>query len=505
MNCTAGRSSGRLILLMVLVAGSFCGGFVFGGPPWKQSSKILASDGDDEHGFGGSIALSGNTAVIGASGSSLTGAAYIIDILTGQQIHKLVPSDGKTGEYFGTSVAVDGNIALIGAPYHGIDSGKVYVYDIITGQEIDTLLPNDIHDGMLFGISVAIKGNLAIVGADRDTKDHTAAAYAFDLTNGQQLFKMTATGGSSSDRFGQSVATNGKFILVGAPQDNNESGTDAGAAYLFDAVTGQQLKKYVDSSTFGSANLGFAVTMDNDYALLGSLRSDNNRDGNFSGAVLVYDLASGSQLYKLFPLDRRRFIAFSHSIAINNGLALIGAFQGKGNQQYSGSAYLFDLSTGNELFKYIASDGEEDDFFGTSVAFNNNLALIGASADDDNGYHAGATYLFQPVNINDTLRVNPQPLIAGQRATFTLHQGLPNETSWLIYSTDGLEQSYIRALNAIVDISNPRIAIGHGLTDANGNRRITRRMPHVLQPMNIWFQAVQRENTTNVVATEILP
>ncbi|MGD1717312.1 FG-GAP repeat protein, partial [Dapis sp. BLCC M172] len=66
----------------------------------------------------------------------------------------------------------------------------------------------------------------------------------------------------------------------------------------------------------------------------------------------------------------------------------------------SGSAYLFDTTTGSLLQKFTPPDGSEEDFFGGSVALRDNLALIGATGDDDNGRESGSAYLFT---------INPQP------------------------------------------------------------------------------------------------
>ena len=174
------------------------------------------------------------------------------------------------------------------------------------------------------------------------------------------------------------------------------------------------------------------------------------------------------------------------------------------NSSASGSAYVFDVSTGNQLFKLHPSDGAEDDFFGYSVGISGNTAVIGALDDDDNGTDSGSAYIFQQRTTN-YLTIEPFPLLAGQDGTFSMVQTLPNEQTWLLYSKKGLGQTFISQLNVTIDLSNPKIAIGPQLTDANGNLQLALSMPTVPHKINVWFQSVQHNNVTNFFRTQLIP
>ena len=99
----------------------------------------MASDGAADDAFGYSIALSGNTAVVGAvaatvGGKSAAGAAYVF-VRSGTmwtQQAKLTAADAAADDSFAESVAVDGDTVLVGAPYADVmgdgDRGAVYVY-----------------------------------------------------------------------------------------------------------------------------------------------------------------------------------------------------------------------------------------------------------------------------------------------------------------------------------------------------------------------------------------
>ncbi len=120
----------------------------------------------------------------------------------------------------------------------------------------------------------------------------------------------------------------------------------------------------------------------------------------------------GDQLFKLLPKDGAAVDIFGFSIAIDNGIVAVGAIYDDDNGSYSGSAYLFDASTGAQLAKLLPADGAAGDEFGRPVSISGDTAVIGASWDDDNGYTSGSAYVFDlgcgdcPVDCNDDGIVN---------------------------------------------------------------------------------------------------
>ena len=150
---------------------------------------------------------------------------------------KLVASDGAAGNRFGFSIAISGNTAVIGAPWdddNGDYSGSAYVFDVTTGQELFKLTASDGAEGDRFSHSVAASGNIAVIGAfkDDDKAQDTGSAYLFDITTGQELAKLTASDGAALDFFGRPVAISGNTAVIGAPYDDGNS-TDSGSAYVF--------------------------------------------------------------------------------------------------------------------------------------------------------------------------------------------------------------------------------------------------------------------------------
>ena len=221
--------------------------FVRSGTTWSKQQKLVASDGATDDRFGDSVALDGDTALVGAwsddiGANSNQGSAYVFtrggETWSIQQ--KLTASDGAANNGFGASVALDGETVLVGA-FGG--QGAAYVFTrnwigIWTFQQ--KLIASDGAEGDDFGASVDLDGNTALVGAYSDNvgaNEGQGSAYVYirDGANWTQQKKLTASDGSASDGFGQSVALSGSVFLVGAPGDNVAGMLARGSAYIFRA------------------------------------------------------------------------------------------------------------------------------------------------------------------------------------------------------------------------------------------------------------------------------
>jgi hypothetical protein len=167
---------------------------------WTQQQKLTASDATEEDRFGVSVALSGDTAVVGAyaedhAGATNEGSAYVItrDNEVWTQQAKLTASDADDEDLFSNSVAITGDTVLVGADFDdhlgGIYTGSAYVF-VRTGgvwTQQQKLTASDAAAGDHFGVSVTLFGDTAVVGAWGD--DHAGAtevgsAYVFTRTGG---------------------------------------------------------------------------------------------------------------------------------------------------------------------------------------------------------------------------------------------------------------------------------------------------------------------------------
>ena len=203
--------------------------------PTDLSERTTVDAGEATFRFGDAVAISGDTAIVG------TGAhAYLLDVSTGEVTHKLEVADLEINNSFTplSSVAIDGDLAAVGLPLnnHGNKSGTVHLFDINTGQLLRQLIADDSQEDDRFGWSIGISGEMVVVGAPHDDNENGSDAgsvYLFDAISGRQLFKMTADDGRSNDEFGRSLGISGSNLVVGAPFDD-DFGSSSGAAYFFD-------------------------------------------------------------------------------------------------------------------------------------------------------------------------------------------------------------------------------------------------------------------------------
>ena len=315
---------------------------------------------------------------------------------TGQEDHKLIASDGAEEDFFGSSVAVWGDIAVIGAfqdDDNGLDSGAAYVFEVSTGEQLAKLLPSDGSFDDEFGWSVGVHDEIAIIGAPDDVSDDaiSGSAYIFDLATGAQLAKLLPSDGSSFDYFGIAVAISGDRAIVGASYAD-DNGPASGAAYVFDVMSGIQIAKLLPSDGEMQDFFGQAVAIHGGDAIVGAFRDDDN--GFESGSAYLFDVNTGTERAKLLASYGAADDYFGWSVGINDGIAIVGAPYNDSQGMGSGAAYLFDVATGAQTSMLLPSDSANYDTFGWSVAICDDDALVGAKFDDDNGSGSGSAYLF---------------------------------------------------------------------------------------------------------------
>ena len=211
------------------------------GSQWLQEQKLLASDGTPGNNFGFSVAVRGDVALIGSGDSEAApaaGAAYVFrfDGTSWVQEQKLTASDATAFDDFGTAVALSADTALIGAEGNGA-GGAAYVFqfDSETSQwfEVQKLVPGNGDVNGQFGRVVALEDATALVGA---WAADDGAAYVFRLVDGTWLEqqRLLAAPGPWLASFGRSVALSGDTAVVGAPGENAQ----AGGAYMYTGLMG---------------------------------------------------------------------------------------------------------------------------------------------------------------------------------------------------------------------------------------------------------------------------
>jgi len=270
------------------------------------------------------------------------------------------------------------------------DMGVTDEYDDTTTPSNETkITASDGASSDEFGYSVAVGSGRICVGAysNDDNGSQSGSAYIYDL-DGTQIAKMTASDAAGSDFFGVSVAIGSGRIVVGASGDD-DNGSQSGSAYIFD-LDGTQLAKIKSSDGAATDYFGEIVAVGSGRIVVGALVDDD--DGSASGSAYIFDL-DGTQLTKITASDANNGDRFGTSVAIGSGRIVVGASLDDDDGSESGSAYIFDLD-GTQLTKITASDAAAGDRFGHSVAVGSGRIVVGSYGDDVNGGQTGSAYIF---------------------------------------------------------------------------------------------------------------
>jgi hypothetical protein len=420
--------------------------------------KITASDAQASALFGWSVSISGDYAIVGShyedTGGTNAGAAYIYkrDASTGVwgSEQKIKASDKEQSDQFGYSVSISGDYAIVGAFLEdtgGANAGAAYIYkrDATTGvwgseQKIQA---GDKQTTDRFGISVSISGDYAIVGAYREDTGGTdaGAAYIFkrDPSTGTwtQQQKIQASDKQAGDEYGRSVSISGDYAIVGSHYEDTGA-TNAGAAYIYkrDPSTGQwgSEQKIQASDKQQDDTFGYSVSISGDYAIVGALGEDTG--GSAAGAAYIYkrDASTGQwgNEQKIQAGDRQAQDEFGISVSISGDYAIVGAYYEDEGGTDAGAAYVFkrDGTTWSEIKKLTASDAQQNDQFGWSVAIDGTCAIVGVLLEDTGATDAGAAYIYKA------------PVIPSPKLTYdtynklTLRNVLTSYSSTLRYEYD---------------------------------------------------------------------
>jgi len=461
----------------------------------KASNVDLVEFGDN---FGYSVAISGDTMVVGAAGEASgtgdpidnsadrAGAAYVYawDGSGWQFEAYLKPHNPGNGDQFGYSVAISGDTIVVGAlqedtnaagPFHGpgfpdsnnlFASGAAYVFVRDNGAwtQQAMLKATNADSGDFFGANVAIVGDTIAVGARGESSDSTGvngsqensgasgsgAAYVFTRSAGiwslQAYLKASNT--ESGDNFGRGLAMSGDTIAVGAfsedggttgvnGDDSDNSALRAGAVYVFvrDGSDWAQQAYIKPSNTDAGDQFGGQLSLSGDTLAVGVYEEQSGLTGinppgdnngfTDAGAAYVF-VRSGttwSEEAYIKASNTGNFDNFGASVGISGDVLVVGApredsgatgidgDQFNGGALDSGAAYVFERSAGTWTQSHYvkASNTQPGDWLGYAAAIDNLTIAFGAifedreGPEDDSGFTAtdsGAVFVFRgPDNV----------------------------------------------------------------------------------------------------------
>ncbi|HEY3256723.1 MAG TPA: FG-GAP repeat protein, partial [Polyangiaceae bacterium] len=357
---------------------------------WVEQQKLTASDGSPGDFFGKALAISGDTLLVGAYGDddqgTDSGSASVFVRAAGawslQQ--KLTASDGAAGDHFGYAVALSGDTAVVGAPLAdgaAVDSGAAYVFarsgGVWTMQA--KLLASDAAANDHLATSVAISGKVLVLGApfkQRDGASEVGAAYVYSQDGGSwaEKAKLLPTS-SAGDHNGTAVAISGNNLALGTARAN-------GYTVSFYAFDGSSWVAAGNTSS-SNASLGYygsALAISDTYTVIGNYAHPLGPSA-INGTVMVISNAMHSQQATLRANDGSVNDLFGSAVAISDAnVILVGSPQDDDQGDDSGSAFAFSLSgnTWSQQQKFLASDGKAGDGFGSAVGISASAAVLGA-------------------------------------------------------------------------------------------------------------------------------
>ena len=514
--------------------------------PWVQSAKFTSADVASGDYFGWSVAISGNTAVVGAvnatvsSGKSGPGAAYVFTIAAGAatQVAKLLASDGVAGDVFGGSVAISGSTIVVGAwkAEIGSNTGQGAAYVFVepasggwsgTMNETAKLTSSDGAAYDAFGVSVATDSGTIVVGAPGSEME--GAAYVYLAPSGgwsaasrpmTQTAKLSPSDGEMYGNFGESVAIGGNTVVAGALCATIGANAEQGAAYVYVEPTGgwsgtpaapmTQTAKLLASDGARQSYLGTAVAISGNTIVAGA--APGNGVNTNPGATYVYVKPSGGwgtpadpmyETAELTASDGSKLNGFGSSVSIgtNTGAGQDTVVVGAPYMPYTGSqagaVYIFTEQTGtwaaaaaaangplHETAKLTASDAHDADNLGSSVAIDGTSGTVLAGARGV-ATQRGAVYVYTT------------SLASGQTITFDPVQTpvYATQSVPLAASTDsGLEVTFTSQTTSVCSINS-------GSTSLNGN--VTTSSANLLAYGTCIIQATQNGNSTYAAAAPV--
>jgi hypothetical protein len=371
----------------------------------SQLAELTASDGDGFEEFGASLAISGNTVVVGAPRLFQGGpeGAYVFQGSAGSwiQVAKLTDNSGDDGP--GTSVATNGKTIAVGA----VGAAYVFVEPAGGWHDMTPTATFTVAGGQKFlgsGIAISSDGTTIVAGASGDGGLGSGAAYVFVKPAGgwQDTSVPTATLSSTSAYdLGISVAIDGSTVVAGS----TGFGLAVGPAYVFvKPPTGWQDAQPTAALT-PSDQVGNGGQFSKSVAISGNTVVAGAPVSLTSGTAYVFvephggwqDMTQTAEL----TVSSRTYNSLGYSVVIVGNAVVAGAPTDVIGNTRKGAAFGYLKPSGGwqntskPNVSVIASDGAAKDGFGTSVALSSTIAVIGAPQHAVNGQTLqGAAYVF---------------------------------------------------------------------------------------------------------------
>ncbi len=328
--------------------------FVRSGFAWTHQAKLMAADAAMADYLGFASAISGDTAVAGAPYADVgtqddAGAVYVFTRsgTNWTQQQKLTASDAGAEDKFGQTLAIEGDTIIVGAPYDyvgAVKAGSAFVFTRTAGQwtEQVKLSAPDPSANMEFGGRVAISGDTVIIGAYRDPEKGKNAGAAYVFTRSGTAWslqqKLTAADAQPYDWFSHGgVAVSGDWAAVSQLEGGGLR--DYCSVYLFRRSGGHwEQDQKIAAKPEWDPNFACSIALSGKHLVVGSCY--DGAAGDLAGAVYFYEYRDGDwkEMAKLCASDTGPQSLFGNVVAIDGAYFVCGSV--KKNAQ-TGAAYAF--------------------------------------------------------------------------------------------------------------------------------------------------------------------
>ncbi len=265
----------------------------------------------------------------------------------------------------------------------------------IAANETQKLEPGDLESRDRFGYSVASDGNFTIVGAPQENQQRSKAgsAYVYRRQGGSwhEAAVLQASDGNFKDQFGWHCALDGNVAAISAPAIDNVRG----AVYVFRRQGGvwNETDRITAPDGIAGDAFGWRLDMDNNVLLVGAPNHSERR-----GAVYVYRRQGNLWNFeqKLEAFDASIQSQYGIHVKVHKKLILVSAPRDDEAGQDAGAVYAYRFHQGNWHFvqKIMRPDAEVDDRL-IANAFDDNIAVLTSSRKVNIDGLQGTSYVYE--------------------------------------------------------------------------------------------------------------
>jgi outer membrane protein assembly factor BamB len=380
-------------------------------------------------------------------------------------LHSLFQSGGQRDSSFGSAIAADTNFYVVGASSADVGGltnvGQAFIYNASSGALIATLNNPTPANDEEFGASVAVSGTTVVVGSFAEQ------AYLFNATTGALVATLNNPTPASGDHFGSSVAVSDNTVVVGA-YHNITGGTDAGSAYVFNATTFTLVATLNNPTPASGDDFGISVAVSGNTVVVGAFSDDT---GAFnSGSAYVFDATTGGLVTTLNNPTPASSDWFGYSVAASGNSIVVGAYGDNTGATDAGSAYLFNAASGALIFTLNNPTPALQDWFGESVAVSGATVVVGArNANTAYVFNGTSGTLVATVNdptpssveyFGETVAVSGNAAVVGDKGGAGSAYVFNATTGVLIATLNNPTQPYDERFGYSVAVSGNTVVVG---------------------------------------------